>query len=358
VKLGLALPWSGAGVALPVARVQLAERLGFDSVWSAEAYGSDAITPLAYLAAVTTRIRLGTAVMQVAARAPAATAMALATLDALAGGGRAIGGLGLSGPQIVEGWYGQPWGRPYWRLRDTVEIVRKVLAREAPVAHAGREISLPYAGPGATGLGKPLRSILHANARIPIFLATGGTANVRLTGELADGWLPMGFVPGMLESYRPALEEGLRRSGRKLSDLEIQAQTHVSVTDDAAGAIARMKPTTALYVGGMGAKDVNFHKDAMVRRGYGDAAARIQELFLAGRRAEAIAAVPDEYIDEGALLGPPARIRERFRAWEDSGATGLTLHTEEDRALELLAELAGSWRTGSSGRAPVAAEAR
>jgi F420-dependent oxidoreductase-like protein len=333
--------------------VQLAERLGFDSVWSAEAYGTDAITPLAYLAAVTSRIRLGTSVMQVAARAPAAAAMALGTLDALAGAGRAIGGFGLSGPQIVEGWYGQPWGRPNARLRDYVTIVRKVLAREAPVAHAGSEISLPYTGPGATGLGKPLRSILHGNPRIPLFLATGGEANVRLTGELADGWLPMGFVPGMLGYYRPALEEGLRRSGRSLAELEIQTGAQVQITDDVAGAIAALKPMTALYVGGMGHKSVNFHKDAMVRRGYGEVAERIQALFLAGRREEAVAAVPDEYIDEGALLGPRARIRERFRAWQDSGATGLTLHTAQDEALELLAELAGS-----GGAAPRAAEAR
>ena len=324
--------------------MQLAERLGFDSVWSAEAYGSDAVTPLAYLAGKTERIRLGTAVMQVAARAPAATAMALATLDQLAGEGRAIGGLGLSGPQIVEGWYGQAWGRPNAKLRDYVAIVRKVLAREAPVAHDGAALSLPYAGADASGLGKPIRSILHTNPKIPLFLATGGAANVRLTGEIADGWLPMGFVPGMLDHYRPALEEGLAKSGRKLADLEIQAGTQVEITDDVAAAIAKQKPTTAMYVGGMGAKTKNFHKDAMVRRGYGAAAERIQELFLAGRREEAIAAVPDEYVDEAALFGPRERIAARFRAWQGSGATGLTLHTQQDAALELLAGLAGSAR--------------
>jgi alkanesulfonate monooxygenase SsuD/methylene tetrahydromethanopterin reductase-like flavin-dependent oxidoreductase (luciferase family) len=169
-------------------------------VWSAEAYGSDAVTPLAYLAGKTERIRLGTAVMQVAARAPAATAMALATLDQLAGTGRAIGGLGLSGPQIVEGWYGQAWGRPNAKLRDYVAIVRKVLAREAPVAHAGAEISLPYAGPGATGLGKPIRSILHANPKIPLFLATGGAANVRISAESEEVWIELGFLPVVLAS--------------------------------------------------------------------------------------------------------------------------------------------------------------
>jgi len=344
VKLGLALGYSGADLKLPVEKVLLAERLGYDSVWTAEAYGSDAVSPLAYLAALTKRIRLGTAVMQLAARTPAAAAMAAGTVDALAGGNRFIAGLGVSGPQIVEGWYGQPWGRPYYRLKDYVAIMRKVLAREAPVAHEGNEISLPYTGPGAMGIGKPLKSILHTNPRLPIWLGTGTESNVKLTAEIADGWLPLGFVPGMMATYRPWLDEGFARAGRGkgLKDLEIQAGTTVFITDDIREGFRRMKPTVALYVGGMGHRDKNFHNDMMTRRGYGDAAKLIQELFLAGRKAEAIEAVPDEYLDEGALLGSPARIRDKFKAWLDSGATGLTISTTQDDAIELMAELAGT----------------
>ncbi|HEU5320961.1 MAG TPA: LLM class F420-dependent oxidoreductase [Methylomirabilota bacterium] len=343
MKLGLYLGYSGAQLSLPVDRVLLAERLGYDSVWTAEGYGSDAITPLAYLAAVTRRIRLGTGIMQLAARPPAAAAMAVATLDALAGGDRVVAGVGVSGPQIVEGWYGQPWGRPYWRLRDYVAIMRKVLERKEPVRHAGPELSLPYTGPGAVGLGKPLMSILHANPRIPIWLGTGTEANVRLTAEIADGWLPLGFVPSTMPLVRPWLEAGLQRAGRgkSLKDLEIQARTEVVLTDDVRGALQRLKPRVALYVGGMGHRDRNFHKDMMVRRGYADAAARIQELYLAGRKAEAVAAVPDEYCDEGALVGPAARIRERYRPWAECGITGLTIAADQPEALELMADLAG-----------------
>ena len=348
MKLGLALGYSGAEMQLPVETVLLAERLGYDSVWTAEAYGSDAITPLAYLAALTKRIRLGTGIIQLAARTPAATAMSVATVDALAGGGRVIAGLGVSGPQIVEGWYGQPWGKPYWRIRDYVAIMRKIFAREEPVTHAGREISLPYTGPGSAGLAKPLKSILHMNPRLPIWLGTGTEANVKLTAEIADGWLPLGFVPGSMATYRPWLEEGFRRAGngKSLKDLEIQASTNVTITDDVRDAFRRMKPQIALYVGGMGHRDKNFHNDMMVRRGYGDAAKSIQELFLAGRKGEAMEAIPDEYCDEMALVGTPARIRERFRAWADSGATGLTINTKQDEALELIADLAETAHVG------------
>jgi F420-dependent oxidoreductase-like protein len=340
MKLGLAIDaWASANMRLPVERVQLAERLGYDSVWTAEAYGADALTPLAYLAAVTSRIKLASGVVQISARTPAATAMAFATIEALAGRGRVIVGLGLSGPQIVEGWYGQPWAKPIARTRDYVEIMRKVFRREAPVAHDGRAISLPYAGDDATGLGKPLRSILHPNPDTPIFVAAGGPENVALAAEIADGWIPMGLTPANAGDFRPSLEKGASRSGRALDDLEIQAGCTVRITDDVQGAIDAMKPRTALYVGGMGARDMNFHKNAMARRGFPEAAERIQELFLAGRRDEAIAAVPDDYLDDGALLGSPARIRERFDAWTRSGATGLTIHTEQDGAIELMAEL-------------------
>jgi len=341
MKLGLSLGYSDAQMKLPVKLVQLAERLGFDSIWSAEAYGSDAITPLAYLAAITDRIRLGTGVMQLAARVPATAAMQIGTLDELAGRGRAIAGLGVSGPQIVEGWYGEPWGKPYWRIRDYVAIMRKIFAREAPVTHEGREISLPYTGEGALGIGKALKSILHMNPEIPIWLGTGTETNVKLTAEIADGWLPLGFVPGSMKIYRPWLEEGFRRAGggKSLEDLEIQGMTRVLITDDVRAALQIMKPGVALYVGGMGHRTKNFHNDMMVRHGYGDAAARIQELYLAGRKEEAIEAVPDEFCDEGALVGPPARIEQRFREWQDSGVTGLTIATDEPEVLKLMARL-------------------
>jgi F420-dependent oxidoreductase-like protein len=342
MKLGLSIGYSKAHLDVPVKLVQRAEELGYDSVWSAEAYGSDAVTPLAYLAALTKRIRLGTGIMQLAARTPANAAMCAGTIDALAGGGRFIAGLGVSGPQIVEGWYGEPWGRPYYRIRDYVAIMRKIFAREEPVTHDGREISLPYKGEGAMGVGKPLKSILHMNPHIPIYLATGNESTVKLTAEIADGWVPMGFFPGSMDVYRPWLEEGFRRAGngKTLKDLEIQASVLVEVNDDVKGALAKLKPEVALYVGGMGHRDKNFHKDIMVRYGFGDAANRIQELYLAHRKEEATAAVPDEWVDLKSLVGPPARIRERFRAWEDSGASGVTVRSRQPEAIEVMAEAA------------------
>ncbi len=342
MKLGLSLGYSGAHLALPVDLVQRAEKLGYDSVWTAEAYGTDAITPLAYLAAKTERIKLGTAIMQLAARTPANAAMSAATVDALAGGGRFIAGIGVSGPQIVEGWYGQPWGRPYWRIKDYVSIMRKVFARDAPVAHEGSEISLPYTGPGALGVGKPLRSILHMNPDIPIYLGTGNEATVRLTAEIADGWLPLGLVPGSLPEYLPWLEEGFRRAGngKSLKNFEIQGSVHVEVSDDVKASLDKMKPEVALYVGGMGHKDKNFHKDIMVRRGFKDAADRIQELYLAKRKDEAAAAVPDEWVDLKSLVGPPARIKQRYKAWEDMGLTGLTVRSKQPQAVDVMADAA------------------
>jgi len=274
--------------------------------------------------------------------------MAFATLESLAGTGRVIAGLGLSGPQIVEGWYGQPWAQPIARTRDYVAIMRKVFRREGPVAHEGRAITLPYAGADATGLGKPLRSILHPNPALPIYLAAGGPANVALAAEVADGWIPMGLSPANAAEFRASLAKGAARSGRELDNLAIHASTTVHLTDDVGGTITRMKPRVALYVGGMGARDHNFHKDAMVRRGYADAAEQIQELFLAGRREEATEAVPDEYVDEGALIGSPGRIAQRFAPWTQCGVTGMTIHTDQDEAVELMADLARPTIQGST----------
>ena len=339
MKLGLMLGYSGAELRIPLEDVKLAEQLGYDSVWTAEAYGSDAITPLAYIAAHTDRIRLGTAVLQLAGRTPANAAMAMATLDQLAGGNRVICGIGVSGPQIVEGWYGQPWGKPYYRIKDYVTIMKKIWAREQPVTHDGREISLPFTGDGSLGIGKPLKSILHMNSNIPIFLGTGMESTVRMTAEIADGWLPLGFVPETAGLYSDWIDQGLKKGNKKQAQFEKQAGTQVRVTNDVKDALDKLKPGIALYVGGMGHKNINFHKEMMVRRGFREAADRIQELYLAKRKEEAIAAVPDDFVDTSALIGPVDRIAKRFKAWEDSGLTGLTISGDAN-AIRTMAEIA------------------
>jgi F420-dependent oxidoreductase-like protein len=344
VKLGLSIGYSGAKLRIPIERIQLAEHLGYDSVWTAEAYGSDAITPLAWIAAKTDRIRLGTGIMQIAGRQPAMCAMQAQTVDALAGGGRVIAGLGVSGPQIVEGWYGEPWGKPYWRLRDYIQIMRKVNRREEPVTHDGREYQLPFTGEGTLGIGKPLMSIMHTNRDLPIWMGSGSEATVKLTAELCDGWLPMHFVPGRMEQFRPWIEEGFRRAGNGKSwkDFEIMAGGPVFITDDVKSALDRVKPGIALYAGGMGHKDLNFHNQHMVQRGYADVAERVQELYLAGRKREAIDAIPDEYVDDAGLYGSVKRIEERWAAWADSGIPGFKVQTDQEEALELMADLAGT----------------
>ena len=344
MKLGLDMNYSGARMAVPVEKILLAEKLGFDSVWSAEAYGSDAITPLAYVGALTKKIRLATGIAQLAARTPAGLAMAAQTIDAMAGEGRVMIGLGVSGPQIVEGWYGQPWGKPYWRVRDYVQIMQQIFRREAPVAHDGREISLPYTGEGSTGLGKPLQSILHQDQPIPIVLGSGSDSMLRLAGEICDGVLPLRFTPRAEPRFRQAIEEGFARAGHGKSwdSFSFEPMVSVAITDDVQAALAAMKPAIALYVGGMGHPTLNFHKRAMEQQGYGEAAARIEELFRAGRKHEAADAVPDEFVDEQALVGPPDRIRARYRAWaECEVVTGLHIGTRQPAALELMADLAG-----------------
>ena len=345
MKLGLAIDHGARQIDLQLGRVKRCEALGYDSVWSAEAYGSDAITPLAAIATHTKRIRLGTAVMQVAGRSPAMAAMQLGTLDQIAGGGRVIGGLGVSGPQIVEGWYGQPWGNPKQRLRDYTLIMKKIFAREAPAAYTGPELSLPYAGEGATGMGKPLKSIMHFEHPPKIFHGTGAKATVVMTGEVADGWLSFGMRKHNTALFQGWLEQGfaLAGGGKGWEDFEIQGGVGVTITDDLQTALAASKPFVALYVGGMGHPTMNFHKKRMHREGWGEAADRIHELFQAGKKQEAIEAVPDEYIDEGGLFGPPQRIKERWRSdWEGMPYTGLTVRANQDEAFELMAELVGT----------------
>ncbi len=341
MKLGTNLGYSGAAMDVPVKHVQELEALGYDSVWTAEAYGSDAVTPLAWVGAQTTKIKLGTAIMQMHGRTPAMTAMTMQTLDALSGG-RVLVGLGLSGPQVVEGWHGVPYGSPARRTREYVEILRKMWAREGPVTYEGKEFQLPYVGPRATGLGKPLMSILHGR-QLPVYLATMGPLNLRNTGELADGWLPIWFSPQRMDLYRPHIEEGFRRAGKGKSwkDFEVVAGCNVLITDDVKAGLAMAKPMLALYMGGMGAKSRNFHNDTMVKYGYADEAKRVQELYLSGRKKEAEEEIPDEFADEMALIGPVERIKERFRAWEDCGVTTMLVNSRQPEAIRLMADLTG-----------------
>lgn len=343
VKLGLGLDlYRAAHLEVPVERVQLVERLGYHSVWTAEAYGSDAMTPLAYLAAHTSRIKLATGVVQLAARTPTATAMQAMTIDALAGGDRVIVGLGVSGPQVVEGWYGQPWGSPVKRLRDYVAIMHKVIARDGPVSHRGAEISLPYEGSGAIGQAKALKSILHPVGNIEIWIAAGGPLNTALAAEVGDGWLPMGYGSDGWQVHVPHLEKGWHRRGGRPDDFDIMGGLTIEITDDVEAAIDAKKPLVGMYVGGMGSESKNFHKESMARRGYPEAAERIQELWVAGRKDEAIAAVPDEYIDAGSLFGSAKRCRERWHEVIPAGVTGLIIRSDTDEGLELAAEMAGS----------------
>ena len=341
MKLGINIGYSGAEMSVPMDLIRSVEALGYDSVWTAEAYGSDAITPLAYIAALTTRIKLGTAILQVPARTPAMCAMTMSTLDVLSGG-RVLVGLGLSGPQVVEGWHGVPYGKPAARMREYVEILRAIWERADPVSYHGEEYQMPYAGPGATGLGKPLKSILHGR-QLPVYLATMGPVNIRTTAELADGWLPIWFSPQRMGMFRPHLEEGFRRAGggKTWKDFDIVAGCTVAVGDNVKMLLAMQKPMLALYMGGMGAREKNFHNEMAVKYGYGDAAARIQELYLAGRKAEAADAVPDELCDEMSLVGPAERIRERYRAWEDAGVTTMLVQARQPEAIQLMADLAG-----------------
>jgi F420-dependent oxidoreductase-like protein len=341
MKFGISIGYSGARLDIPVARIQRAEALGFDSVWSAETYGTDAITPLAYIAALTKTIRLGTGIAQLAARAPANLAMCAQTIDAMAGGERMIVGLGVSGPQIVEGWYGQPWDRPNARIRDYVAIMKKIWKRDGPVVHDGAVISLPYSGPGSSGLGKPLKSILHGNPNIPVYLGASSPNNIRMSAEVADGWMGMHLTPASVRDYLPLIDQGLakRTDGKRREDFVVRASLSVYLNKDVRQALDALKPNVALYAGGMGAKDKNFHKDAMVQRGFGAAAERIQELYLAGRKDEAAAAVPDEYVDDEALVGPPERIKQRWKPWLDSGVTAMCFMQPDDEVLELLGRL-------------------
>ncbi len=331
LKLGLHLGYWYAGPPVGVAEmVAAAEELGFDSIWTAEAYGSDCFTPLAWQGAATSRVKMGTAVCQMAARTPVATAMSALTLDHLSGG-RFMLGLGASGPQVVEGWYGQPYPRPLERTREYVSIVRQVLAREAPVTHQGRHFQLPNHGEGTTGLGKPLRSITHPlRADLPILLGAEGPKNVALAAEICDGWLPIFLSPGLDVGYRQNLAEGFARPGARhtsLDTFEIPNMVHIVVDDDVERAADVVRMFLGFYIGGMGAREVNFHADVFARMGYGDVVPEIQDLFLAGRKDEAIARVPLALVEDVAMVGPIDKIREELdQKWRSTCMTTLLVN--------------------------------
>jgi F420-dependent oxidoreductase-like protein len=345
MKLGLQLGYWGAqppeGVGELVAE---AERCGFDAVFTAEAWGSDAFTPLAWWGCRTSRLRLGTSIVQMSGRTPASIAMHALTLDHLSGG-RVVLGMGVSGPQVVEGWYGQPFAKPLARTREVVDIIRQVLAREAPVTNDGPHYPLPYRGEGSLGLGKPLKPITHPlRADLPIWLGAEGPKNVAQTAEIADGWLPIFYSPKAAAMYRPWLDEGFARpTARRTRDtFEIAATCHLQVTsgsDETAGVVAAMKPFAALYMGGMGAKDMNFHKQVFERMGYADVAQEVQDLYLEGRKDEAAAAVPDELVDDIHIIGEAGKVRERVAAWEEAGVTTLLLSCRSPEEVRQVAEV-------------------
>jgi F420-dependent oxidoreductase-like protein len=346
VKLGVHVGYWGLGLSADdqLALVQEAERLGYDSVWTAEAYGSDAATILGWLAQATSRIRLGSAIFQMPGRSAAMTAMTAATLDQLSGG-RMILGIGSSGPQVAEGWHGQRFGKQLQRTREYVEVVRKALSRERLEYH-GETLELPL----PDGPGKALKlTIAPVQERIPVFLAAIGPKNTTLAAEIADGWIPTLFSPEHVAEFRPLLEEGFARAGngKGFDDFEIAPTVNVFVTDDVAAARDAMRPYVALYVGGMGSRKQNFYNALVQRYGFEDAARDVQDLYLEGKRDEAAAALPEELIDNVSLCGPPDVVRERLAVFRDAGVGTLMVSpmawTFEDRLrqLQLVAELAG-----------------
>lgn len=341
LRLGLTAGYSGASMQIDRELILEAERLGYWSVWSAEAYGSDAVSPLAYIAAFTSRIQLGTAIMQMPARTPAMTAMTAMTLDAMSGG-RFILGLGPSGPQVVEGWHGVPYGKPLTRTREYVQIIRRILAREEPLEFKGEQYQIPYHGPGASGLGKPLKSILHGRKDLPIYTASIGPAGIACSAEVADGLIPVWMNPERWDLLEPHLEKGFQKAGggKSLASFDVAPFVTCIVGDDLERCRMPVKGMLALYIGGMGARGKNFYNDYARRLGYEEAAGRIQDLYLAGKKAEAMAAVPDALVDAIALLGSKERIRDRLAAWQASPVRTLLVGAGQPEALRTLAELA------------------
>ena len=342
MKLGLTVGYSGRTLQLPLDLVLEAEKLGFDSCWTSEAYGSDAISVSAWILARTTRIKMGTAILQMPARTPTMTAMTALTLDHLSGG-RFIVGLGPSGPQVVEGWYGASYAKPLTRLREYIEIMHKVFERKEPVTYDGVHYQLPYKGKDASGLGKPLKSILHPERKIPIYTASLQHKSVAVSAELTDGFFPIWLNPEKPELFKAPIEEGLAKvPGKTLKDFDIAPAVAVAMGEDLQACRDMLKPWFALYIGGMGARGKNFYTEFASRLGYPDAARKIQDLYLDGKKEEAAAAVPDKLVDETTLVGPKARIQERLKAWIAAGKTHhvgtMVLGTRDPEVLRVVAE--------------------
>jgi F420-dependent oxidoreductase-like protein len=341
MKLGLIAGYSGRKMSIPIDAIKHAEDLGYTSIWTAEAYGSDAVTPAAWILAQTTKIKVGTAIMQMPARTPAMAAMTAMSLAELSGG-RFIVGLGASGPQVVEGWHGVPYGKPVTRLKEYVKIMRMIFAREGKAEFDGKMYQLPYTGEGATGLGKPLKSILHCEEDIPIYAASITHAGVTAAAEVCDGFFPVWMDPEQYSVFADDIQKGFDAAGDKdLTQFDVAPFVTVVMGDDVEACMNPIRGSMALYIGGMGARDKNFYNDYAKRLGFEDAAVKIQDLFLAGKKDEAMAAVPAELIDACHLVGPAERIKEKLQRWKSAGADGhvsnMLLGCQQPEALEVVA---------------------
>ena len=342
MKLGILGGDIGARVNINLKAIKHAEALGYDSVWTAEAYGGDAVTPAAWILAQTDKIKVGTAIMQMPARTPAMTAMTAMSLAELSGG-RFIVGLGASGPQVVEGWHGMPYGKPVTRLKEYVQIMKQIFARQAPATFDGEMYQLPYTGVGATGLGKPLKSILHCEEDIPIFAANITPRGVQAAAEVCDGFFPIWMDPEKYSVFEGPIQKGFADAGDKnLTQFEVSPFVTVVMGDDVEHCMAPIRANMALYIGGMGARDKNFYNNYVKAMGYEDDARKIQDLFLSGKRDEAAAAVPADLIDACHLVGPAGRIKERLSRWQEAGSKGhvaaMMLGCQQPEALELIAQ--------------------
>jgi len=342
MKLGLLAGYAGHTVRIPLDAIRHAEGLGYASVWTSEAYGSDAVTPAAWILANTSRIRVGTAIMQMPARTPAMAAMTAMTLAQLSGD-RFIVGVGASGPQVVEGWHGVAYGRPVTRLKEYVKVMKQIFARKEALVFDGKEYQIPFRGPGSTGLGKPLKSILHCDRPIPIYAATLTPAGVAAAAEVADGFFPVWMDPDQFHIFQEPIEKGFKAAGGKtLKEFDIAPFVSVVMGDDLKACMAPIRNSMALYIGGMGAREKNFYNDYANRLGFAAAARSIQDLFLAGRKEEAAAAVPDALIDACHLVGPASRIRDRAQRWMAAGKRNhvgtMLIRSDQPKALEVLAE--------------------